>query len=143
MHKLGRRRWRAYGSSQGGRASFCVVATVGAAVLLSGCTRNFFRKRADEEVDSVLVEKDKYPNWRIDQFHIYPDPRARFADLTNPDRPPMPPDDPASYDLSPNPQRPGKAGVAAVKGDGYLQMLSYWDEQNRAEAAERAKEAAK
>jgi outer membrane protein TolC len=125
------------------RASLCVAASVAVVLSLSGCTRNFFRKRADEEVDAVLVEKDKYPAWKIDQFHVYPDPRARFADPTNPDRPPMPPDDPAAYDLSPNPQRPGKAGVAAVKGEGYLHLLSYWDEQNRAEAAEQKKEAAK
>jgi hypothetical protein len=114
-----------------------------ATVLLPGCTRHFFRKRADEEVDSVLAEKDRYPAWRIDQFHAYPDARARFADPTNPDRPPMPPDDPAAWDLSPNPQRPGKAGVANVAGDGYMQLLAMWDEKNRAAAAvERAREKA-
>src|SRR5690242_13162578 len=54
----------------------------------SGCTRQFFRRRADEQVDAVIAEKDKYPQWQLDQFHVYPDPRARFADWTNPDRPP-------------------------------------------------------
>jgi outer membrane protein TolC len=101
----------------------------------AGCTRHFFRKKADEEVAEVLAEKDKYPDWRIEQFHVYPDPRARFADPTNPDRPPKPPDDPAAYDLSPNPQRPPKAGVAEVEGEGYLELLAAWDAQNRAEAA--------
>ena len=43
-----------------------------------GCTRQFFRKAADREVDQVLAEKDKYPAWKIEQFHVHPDPRARF-----------------------------------------------------------------
>jgi hypothetical protein len=99
-----------------------------------GCTRRFFRQRADQEVSTVLAEKDKYPPWKIEQFHVYPDPRARFADPTNPDRPPMPPDDPAAYDLSPNPQKPGKAGVAQVSGKGYLELMARWDAENRTEA---------
>jgi hypothetical protein len=111
-----------------------------AAVTLSclggmSCTRSYFRESADKEVDAVLREKDKYPKWHIEQYHVYPDPRARFADPTNPDRPPMPPDDPAAHDLSPNPQKPGKAGVARVEGQGYLELLAAWDAQNRAEAA--------
>src|SRR5207245_286130 len=68
-------------------------------------------------------------------FHVYSDPRARFADSTNPDRPPMPPDDPAAWELSPHPQKPGKAGIAAVQGTGYLELLAAWDTQNRAEVA--------
>ena len=75
----------------------------------SGCTRPFFRKQADKEVDAVLAEKDRYQTWRIDQYHVYPDPRARFADPTNADCPPMPPDDPAAWELSPHPQKPTPA----------------------------------
>jgi hypothetical protein len=111
-----------------------------AAVALSSmagvsCTRNFFRKAADKEVDEVLADKNKYPQWGIEQYHPYPDPRARFADPTCPDRPPMPPDDPAAHDLSPNPQRPGPPGVARVEGQGWLELMKEWDRQNRAEAA--------
>jgi hypothetical protein len=101
------------------------------AAALGGCTRRFYRNRADIEVDQVLAEKDRYPFWKIEHFHPYPDPRARFADPTNPDRPPMPPDDPAAWQLSPHPQRPGKAGVARVEGDGYLRLLEHWDTLNR------------
>lgn len=101
----------------------------------AGCTRNFFRNRADQEVDEVLKAKDVYPAWKIEQFHVYPDPRARFADPTNPDRPPMPPDDPAAYNLSPNPQKPGKAGIGWVEGQGYLELLTAWDSSNRAARA--------
>ncbi|HEV3081144.1 MAG TPA: hypothetical protein VGY66_15300, partial [Gemmataceae bacterium] len=95
----------------------------------SGCTRPFYRKRADAEVNQVLAEKDRYPNWAIEQYHVYPDPRARFADPTDPDHPPMPPDDPAAWDMSPHPQKPGKDGTAVVSGTGYLDLLALWDEQ--------------
>jgi outer membrane protein TolC len=96
-----------------------------------GCTRRFFRKSADREVAEVLADKDRYPEWQIDQFYIYPDPRARFADRGNPDRPAMPPDDPGAYNLSPHPQRPGKAGVARIEGTGYLDILRVYDVVNR------------
>lgn len=116
------------------RLAWAAVAVASAAGL-SSCSRSFFRKAADCDVDQVLASKDKYPQWRIEQYHVYPDPRARFADPTCPDRPPMPPDDPAARDLSPNPQRPGKAGLARVDGTGWLQLLTEWDQKNRAEAA--------
>jgi hypothetical protein len=105
----------------------------------ASCTRNFFRKAADKEVEEVLASKDKVPQWAIQQYHVYPDPRARFADPTNPDRPPMPPDDPAAHDLSPNPQRPGHPGIGRVEGQGYLQLMAEWDALNRAEAAAAAR----
>src|SRR5687768_15877874 len=88
-----------------------------------GCTRNFFHKRADKDVESILQEKDRFSDWRIDQFHVEPDPRARFADDGNPDRPPMPPDDPAAHDLSPNPQKPPKKqGIRLMEGEAYLDI---------------------
>ena len=103
-----------------------------------GCTRRFFRQRADREVAEILTEKDKNPAWKIEQYHPYPDPRARFFDPSNPDRPPMPPDDPAAHDLSPNPQKPGKAGVGLTGGKGYLELLAQWDAENRARDAAEA-----
>jgi outer membrane protein TolC len=106
----------------------------------SGCTRNFYRKQVDEQVSDVLAAKDREPAWAIEQYHVYPDPRARFADSTSPDHPPMPPDDAASHDLSPNPQKPGKAGVTRVEGEGYLKLMAEWDAANRARmAAEEAR----
>jgi outer membrane protein TolC len=109
-----------------------VVMVLGWAALVGGCTRAFYRRSADREVNDVLAEKDRSPEWKIEQFHVYPDPRARFADPTNPDRPPMPPDDQAAYSLSPHSQVPGHAGVGAVEGTGYLEMIKAWDEENRA-----------
>lgn len=110
-----------------------------AVVVGSGCTRRFFRKQADREVLGLLAEKDKDPRWKIEHLHVYPDPRARFADWTNPDRPPMPPDDVAAKTLSPNPQKPGHKGVAYIEGTGYLQVLEQWDQENRSLEAERKK----
>ncbi|MCI0377702.1 MAG: TolC family protein [Gemmataceae bacterium] len=101
-------------------------------LLTAGCTRRFFRKRADNEVAAILRDKDVFPEWKIENYHVYPDPRARFADLTNPDRPPMPPDDPAASRLAPNPQHPPRAGVFFEVGTGYLDLLAAWDAENRA-----------
>jgi hypothetical protein len=101
-------------------------------LLASGCTRRFFREYADRDVEKLLTEKNVFEPWRIEQWHVYPDPRARFADPSNPDRPPMPPDDPAAQYLSPNPQRPGKAGVGSFEGTGYFDLLAAWDAMNRA-----------
>ncbi len=88
----------------------------------------------------MLGQKDKYPAWAIENWHVYPDPRARFADPSCPDRPPKPPDDPAAYDLSPNPQKPGKAGVAWIEGNGYLDLIAQWDLENRAKQAQEEEE---
>jgi hypothetical protein len=92
------------------------------------------------EVADILTEKDQYPDWQIEQYHVYPDPRARFADDSNPDCPPMPPDDPAAQDLSPNPQKPGHAGVGLVAGQGYMELLAQWNAENRAEVAATAEQ---
>lgn len=100
---------------------------------LAGCTRRFFRERADIDAENLLAEKNQFEPWQIENWHVYPDPRARFADPSNPDRPPMPPDDPAARALSPNPQRPRRAGVALMEGTGYIDLLAAWDAMNRAE----------
>src|SRR5262245_27611446 len=100
---------------------------------MTGCTRRFFREQSDIDVEGLLAEKNQNDNWAIENWHVYADPRSRFADPTNPDRPPMPPDDPAARALSPNPQRPRRAGVAMIGGTGYLDLLGAWDTMNRAE----------
>jgi hypothetical protein len=110
----------------------CALAVALLLAAIPACTRSFYRNCADKEVNDILAEKDKYPAWwKIQLWHVYPDPRARFADPTNPDRPPMPPDDPAADQLSPHPQQPGHAGVARVEGTGYLEIIKVWDAENR------------
>ena len=44
-----------------------------------GCSRKFFRQRADKEVEGVLTQKNVYPDWQVKNWNVYPDPRARFA----------------------------------------------------------------
>lgn len=107
-----------------------------------GCTRKFFRTCADDDVTGVLTQKNVFPEWKVENWHAYPDPRARYADLSNPDRPTFPPDDFASYRLSPNPQNPTKkVGVGRVDGDGYLKVMAAWDIDNQVQASlERANE---
>jgi Outer membrane efflux protein len=77
------------------------MATLGSLVclmtLLSGCTREFFRLRADKEVKYLVTQKSNDPRWEFLNFTIGMDPRARYFDPTNPDCPPMPYDDPASH----------------------------------------------
>ena len=110
----------------------CIIAS------FAGCTRAFYRKQADHEVNDVLAEKDKIANAKIEQWHVYTDPRARHADPSNPDRPPMPPDDEDAWRLSPHPQKPGHKGTALVQGTGYLEMIKAWDAENRAERPDSA-----
>src|SRR5262249_17247004 len=117
-----------------------LLLLAGMLAALDGCTRVFYRNSADKEVTDILAEKDKYAAWKIEQFHVYPDPRARFGDPTNPDRPPMPPDDDATYQLSPRPQR-AHHGTTNIEGTGYLEIIKTWDQQNRAERQSAAESA--
>jgi hypothetical protein len=114
------------------RSILSTLLLLGLLMSLSGCTRRFFRRRADAEVDEILCEKDRYPQWKINDYYVYPHPLSRFADPTDPDRPPMPPDDPAAWDLSPHPQRPWLKGYAYWQGTGYLELMRRWDIENRA-----------
>ena len=73
---------------------FCAVASVLAA---SGCSRTKFRLRADNESYHILEEKTADPRWHPPRIDITPDPRSRFYDQEDLDRPPLPPDDPAAH----------------------------------------------
>ncbi|WP_439623156.1 hypothetical protein [Gemmata sp.] len=98
-----------------------------------GCSRKFFRKAADKDVEGIISQKNQFPDWEVKNWFTYPHPDARFADPFNPDRPPYPPDDPAARALSPNPQHPTKrTGVGRIDGEGYLHLLEQWDAENRA-----------
>lgn len=114
----------------------CLPFLAGVALLAlvfgPGCARYNYRERADKDVTGVVSQKNVFPDWQVKKdWHVYPDPRARFADATNPDRPPYPPDDYAARLLSPNPQRPTKkSGVGRVDGDGYVALLEQWDAEN-------------
>ena len=117
------------------RGIFLALSFACMIVSIAGCTRAFYRKQADREVTDILAEKDKIDNAKIEQWHVYADPRARHADPTNPDRPPMPPDDEDAWKLSPHPQKPGHKGTETERGTAYLEMIKAWDAENRAEHA--------
>lgn len=132
------------GNGLGGLSrSVALILVIFLLTTADGCTRRFFRVAADKEVNDILAEKDRYGIWPIRDWHVYPDGRARFADPTNPDHPPMPPDDIATDQLSPRPQQPGKGGVGRVEGTGYLDIMKTWDEANRKERTEAEEKAQK
>jgi Outer membrane efflux protein len=116
------------------RMRFSLLLMLMAVLLIpTGCTRRFYREQADKQAEEVLTEKDR-DGWKIENWHAYPDSLARFGDPANPDRPPMPFDDPGARDLSPNPQRPGNAGYGDSEGTGYLDLIRTWDAINRQDA---------
>ncbi len=110
-----------------------LVVVAAAVAAFAGCSRQAFRERADRDVEAVISQKNVVPQWQVQNWHVYPDSRARFSDPGNPDFPAYPPDDYAAKVLSPNPQRPGKGGSGRHEGDGWLQNLTEWDAANRAE----------
>lgn len=71
-------------------ALICLVGT-------TGCTRRMYRVKADQEANLVVAERNVDSRWRVDDYAIDPDPRSRYFDPYDPDRPPMPADDPASH----------------------------------------------
>ena len=109
-----------------------------AVLLLAGCSRERFRSRADNDVVGVITQKNVYPAWEPKNWHVYPDPRSRFADSPYPDYPAFPGDDDAAWELSPNPQRPGRGGAGRIENDEYVRIIEAWDAQNRAEDAAEA-----
>jgi outer membrane protein TolC len=111
----------------------CLSSLLALLTSQSGCTRKFYRKAVDKEVTAILHDKDRYPFWKIEDFHVPPNPMSRFANPANPDNPPMPPDDPAAAFLAPNPQKPGKAGVARLENNAYLEIMGIWSAENRAQ----------
>jgi hypothetical protein len=110
-----------------------VISALAVGLVSTGCSRRAFRERTDRDVEALISQKNVMPQAQVQNWHVYPDPRARFADPTCPDFPPYPPDDYATKVLTPNPQRPGRGGVGRVEGDGYLKQLIEWDTQNRTE----------
>jgi outer membrane protein TolC len=62
-----------------------------------GCTRAWYRRDADRETYSALEERNSDPQWHVPYFSLNPNPASRLYDPSDPDFPPMPPDDPAAY----------------------------------------------
>jgi hypothetical protein len=113
------------------------LLAVAALLLATGCTREFFRDRADADVDRLLAKRTEDERWPLINYWIYPHPLSRFADFDSPDCPAMPPDDPAAWFLSHKPQHPSKVGFH--EGTGYLEMLAQFDAITRGKEAQEAK----
>ncbi len=66
---------------------------------LSGCKRSRaqYRAQSDQEVYNTIAERNVDPRWQTPDRGIEIDPRSRYFDPCDPDRPPMPQDDPASH----------------------------------------------
>ena len=72
-----------------GRGALLAALAVGAQ---AGCTREFFREWANQDVSEAIFEKSRDPRWRIDVFSVEPPWMARYADPYDQDVPPAPPD---------------------------------------------------
>jgi outer membrane protein TolC len=70
---------------------FCMLG-----VMLCGCTRAYYRKQADRETYHAIQERNFNPAWNIPNNCLEVPPQSRLFDPFNPDRPPMPPDDPGA-----------------------------------------------
>ena len=63
----------------------------------AGCSRKRYRIAADRQVCDIVTEKAALnPKWSPGAWSVYADPRSRYFDTCDPDKPPMPPDDPVS-----------------------------------------------
>lgn len=78
-------------------AAATIAATLLVIVTGSGCTRGWYRRQADAAAYEIIYEKSGAPLWPLDNFTINIRPDSRMHDPFNPDREPMPPDDPAAH----------------------------------------------
>jgi hypothetical protein len=73
------------------------VLLVSVIVAGGGCSRTEHRLQADREAYNVIAERNVDPRWHAPDYSVEIDPRSRYFDHHDPDRPPMPADDPASH----------------------------------------------
>jgi hypothetical protein len=128
-------------SARSPRSSATRQLTMGALLLALalgaqlGCTREFYREWANQDVSEAVFEKTRDPRWRMDIFSIEPPMLSRYADPYDQDVPPAPPDDPAAEALSPVPQWPDNRLLVPVEGTGYQDLLEYWKRADDAKLA--------
>jgi len=63
----------------------------------SGCSRKFWREQAEGDTYRAISEKLTDERWQNPRMSLTPDKRSRFYDPYDPDKPPLPPDDPAAH----------------------------------------------
>lgn len=82
-----------------GRAWAAALSCAVAASAATGCTRGHYRTQADRATYDAIIQKASDPRWPTRDIGVYAPAPARFHDPFDPDRPPMPPDDPTSHRL--------------------------------------------
>ena len=71
-----------------------VIAALGMAL---GCHRKDYRLAADRQAYDLIRETADNPRWAMGKWSVYGNPCSRYFDPFDPDRTPMPLDDPASH----------------------------------------------
>jgi outer membrane protein TolC len=104
-------------------ARHLTLLSLGFVMLAPGCSRAWYREQADHEAAELVAEKAvaAHALVEVEPFSITPGPESRLYDPTNPDHPPLPPDDPASHDLMHDVD--GKEGFAGWHENGELQKV--------------------
>ncbi len=102
-----------------------------------GCSRAFYRNRADREAEQAIAEKTRDPRWNVGEFRVLPDPQSRFYDPYVLDNPPMPPDDLAANESAPRPQQPDFTLQAPVEGVGYRDLIPTFQPQPQTSAEDK------
>lgn len=67
-------------------------------LLLTGCSRRFWRRQAERDTYEAVADKLNDPHWAVPRIDLTPDSRSRFFDPYDPDQGPLPPDDPAAHE---------------------------------------------
>lgn len=66
-------------------------------VTIPGCSRGFWRQQADRDAYEAINERVSDPRWQLPRVDVGPDPNSRFFDPYDPDKGPLPPDDPSAH----------------------------------------------
>lgn len=81
-----------------GRFRFALLGLLVAILMATGCSRAHYRRQADAEAFALTREKVVSPHSDLGgKYSIAIDPRSRMYEPYNPDRPPIPLDDPEAH----------------------------------------------
>ena len=85
-------------ATSAGLIRVCLLAAAGLAIgFAPGCSRAYYRQKADRETYGAICERVNDPRWKLPSVSIEPSERSRNFDPFDPDHPPIPPDDPAAH----------------------------------------------
>ncbi len=105
---------------------FVSLLTLGGVVFAAGCTRHHYREAADLET-AELISQRTCPEWMLPDRLVEADPRSRMADFSDPDRGPLPPDDPHAASFMRRPYRFRGSRVWQRRGELEDVEFSHWE----------------